>query len=128
MFGGGSGYAGQKKLLYEQAPKAKDFTQKKGSRYRKLTEAERSVNRYKSKIRSRVEHVFGVMKCQFGFTKVRYRGLDKNAQCVFTKCALVNLVLAKKTLLATYYLGSSKRYCALLKKRSDEFLISLNTC
>jgi len=97
---GDSAYAGQKKLLYEQAPNAKDFTQKKGSRYRKLTEAEQSANRYKSKIRSRVEHVFGVMKRQFGFTKVRYRGLDKNAQCVFTKCALVNLVLAKKQLLA----------------------------
>jgi IS5 family transposase len=97
---GDSAYAGQKKLLYERAPDTKDFTQKKGSRYRKLTEAERSANRYKSKIRARVEHVFGVMKRQFGFTKVRYRGLDKNAQCVFTKCALVNLVLAKKTLLA----------------------------
>jgi IS5 family transposase len=97
---GDSAYAGQKKLLYERAPQAKDFTQKKGSRYRKLTEAEQSANRYKSKIRSRVEHVFGVMKRQFGFTKVRYRGLDKNAQCVFTKCALINLVLAKKTLLA----------------------------
>jgi IS5 family transposase len=97
---GDSAYAGQKKLLYEQAPNAKDFTQKKGSRYRKLTEAEQSANRYKSKIRSRVEHVFGVMKRQFGFTKVRYRGLEKNAQCVFTKCALVNLVLAKKKLLA----------------------------
>jgi IS5 family transposase len=97
---GDSAYAGQKRLLYEQAPNAKDFTQKKGSRYRQLTKAEQSANRYKSKIRSRVEHVFGVMKRQFGFTKVRYRGLDKNAQCVFTKCALVNLVLAKKTLLA----------------------------
>ncbi len=97
---GDSAYAGQKKLLYEQAPNAKDFTQKKGNRYRKLTEAEQSANRYKSKIRSRVEHVFGVMKRQFGFTKVRYRGLDRNAQCVFTKCALVNLVLAKKRLLA----------------------------
>jgi len=97
---GDSAYAGQKKRLYEKAPQAKDFTQKKGSRYRKLTEAEQSANRYKSKIRSRVEHVFGVMKRQFGFTKVRYRGLDKNAQCVFTKCALINLVLAKKRLLA----------------------------
>ena len=97
---GDSAYAGQKKLLYEQAPNAKDFTQKKGSRYRQLTQTEQSANRYKSKIRSRVEHVFGVMKRQFGFTKVRYRGLDKNAQCVFTKCALVNLVLAKKKLLA----------------------------
>jgi len=97
---GDSAYAGQKKLLYERAPQAKDFTQKKGSRYRKLTKVEQSANRYKSKIRSRVEHVFGVMKRQFGFTKVRYRGLDKNAQCVFTKCALINLVLAKKQLLA----------------------------
>jgi IS5 family transposase len=97
---GDSAYTGQKKLLYERAPQTKDFTQKKGNRYRKLTEAERSANRYKSKVRSRVEHVFGVMKRQFGFTKVRYRGLDKNAQCVLTKCALVNLVLAKKTLLA----------------------------
>ncbi len=81
------------------APQAKDFTQNKGSRYRRLTEAEQSANRYKPKIRSRVEHVFGVMKRQFGFTKVRYRGLDKNAHCVFTKCALVNLVLAKKHLM-----------------------------
>lgn len=97
---GDSAYAGQKEILDEHAPQAKDFTQKKGSRYRQLTEAEESANRYKSKTRSRVEHVFGVMKRQFGFTKVRYRGLDKNAHCVFTKCALVNLVLAKKHLLA----------------------------
>lgn len=97
---GDSAYAGQKKQLYEQASNARDFTQKKGSRHRQLTEAEASANRYKSKVRSRVEHVFGVMKRQFGFTKVRYRGLDKNSQCVFTKCALVNLVLAKKHLLA----------------------------
>ena len=97
---GDSAYAGQKKLLYEAAPNAKDFTQKKGCRNRQLTEAEKSANRYKSKVRSRVEHVFGVMKRQFGFTKVRYRGLDKNANCVFTKCALVNLVLVKKQLLA----------------------------
>ncbi|MDJ0807522.1 MAG: IS5 family transposase [Gammaproteobacteria bacterium] len=97
---GDSAYAGHKASLRDHAPNAKDFTQKKGSRYRRLTEAEQSANRYKSKTRSRVEHVFGVMKRQFGFTKVRYRGLDKNAHCVFTKCALVNLVLAKKQLLA----------------------------
>ena len=97
---GDSAYAGQKETLNEHAPQAKDFTQKKASRYRSLTEAERSANRHKSKTRSRVEHVFGVMKRRFGFTKVRYRGLDKNAHCVFTKCALVNLVLAKKHLLA----------------------------
>jgi IS5 family transposase len=97
---GDSAYAGQKETLNEHVPQAKDFTQKKASRYRQLTEAERSANRHKSKTRARVEHVFGVMKRRFGFTKVRYRGLDKNAHCVFTKCALVNLVLAKTHLLA----------------------------
>lgn len=97
---GDSAYAGQKQTLNEHAPRAKDFTQKKASRCRQLTKAERSANRHKSKTRARVEHVFGVMKRQFGFNKVRYRGLDRNAHCVFTKCALVNLVLAKKHLLA----------------------------
>ena len=97
---GDSAYSGQTKVIREQAPMAKDFTQKKGSRYRKLTEADRARNRTKSRVRAKVEHVFGVMKGQFGYTKVRYKGLDKNAQAVFTKCALVNLVMAKKQLLA----------------------------
>jgi len=73
-----SAYAGQKDKLNKRAPRAQDFTQKKGSRYRQMTEVEQSANRYKSKTCSRVEHVFGVMKRQFGFTKVRYRGLDPN--------------------------------------------------
>jgi len=97
---GDSAYAGQADIIKVVAPAAKDFTQKKSSRNKHLTTDERSANRQKSKIRSRVEHVFGIMKRQFGFNKVRYRGLDKNAQCVFTKCALINLVLAKPNLLA----------------------------
>lgn len=97
---GDSAYAGQTELIKQCSPEAKDFTNKKGSRYKKLTERDRQINRQKSKVRARVEHVFGVMKRQFGFTKVRYKGLDKNAHAVFTKCALVNLVLAKKKLLA----------------------------
>jgi len=97
---GDSAYAGQKETLQSHAPDARDFTQKKGSRNRQLTAEERAANSFKSKIRARVEHVFGVMKGQFGYRKVRYRGLDKNAHAVFTKCALVNLVLAKRHLLA----------------------------
>jgi IS5 family transposase len=61
--------------------------------------AERGRNRNKSRVRAKVEHVFGVMKGQFGFTKVRYRGLAKNAHYLFISCALVNLVMAKKALL-----------------------------
>lgn len=98
---GDSAYAGQQQVLEQYAPRADDLTNRKGSRHRKLTDAERAANRVKSKTRCRVEHVFGIMKGRFGFTKVRYRGLAKNTHCVYTKCALVNLVLAKRHLLAT---------------------------
>jgi IS5 family transposase len=40
--------------------------------------------------------VFHVLKRQFGFAKVRYRGLMKNANRVFTALALVNLVMAQR--------------------------------
>ena len=97
---GDSAYTGQKAVLKECAPAAKDFTQKKSYRNRKLTEQEKSANRQKSKTRSRVEHIFGIMKRQFGYNKVRYRGLAKNAHSLYVKCALINLVVAKRKLLA----------------------------
>lgn len=96
---GDSAYTGQKEAIADKAPRAKDFTQAKGSRHRKLTEDERSRNRNKSRVRAKVEHQFGIIKRQFGFTKVRYRGLDKNAHRLFVACALSNLVMAKKPLL-----------------------------
>jgi len=96
---GDSAYAGQGDAITASAPEARDFTNKKGSRYVTLSEADRSRNRNKSKVRAKVEHLFGVMKCRFGFTKVRYKGLEKNAHHLFVSCALVNLVMAKKVLL-----------------------------
>ena len=45
--------------------------------------------------------VLQVMKLKFGFVKVRYRGLKKNAQRLFVTCALVNLFVSRKKLLAT---------------------------
>jgi len=96
---GDSAYSGQKQAITDYAPRARDFTQAKGSRNRKLTEVERSRNRNKSRVRAKVEHQFGIIKRQFGFSKVRYRGLDKNAHRLFVACALSNLVIAKKTLL-----------------------------
>jgi IS5 family transposase len=96
---GDSAYSGQKQAITDHAPRARDFTQAKGSGNRKLTEAERARNRNKSRVRAKVEHQFGIIKRQFGFSKVRYRGLDKNAHRLFVACALSNLVIAKKTLL-----------------------------
>ncbi|KJK26042.1 hypothetical protein UB46_01820 [Burkholderiaceae bacterium 16] len=56
---------------------------------------QRGKNRNKSKIRARVEHVFAVVKRLWGFTKVRYRGLKKNAGRAFTALALANLYLSR---------------------------------
>ena len=62
----------------------------------------REANRVHSKTRSRVEHVFQVLKLRFGFAKVCYRGLAKNTNRLFASCALVNLVTAQKQLLAVH--------------------------
>jgi transposase, IS5 family len=43
-----------------------------------LPEWKREINHRLSQLRARVEHPFRVIKRQFGFTKVRYRGLAKN--------------------------------------------------
>jgi len=83
----------------QHAPKAKDFTNKKGCRSRPLTDEDRGKNRTKSKVRAKVEHPFLVFKRVFGFSKVRYRGLDKNANRVFVVCGLINLYMARKLLL-----------------------------
>jgi len=60
-----------------------------------VADLERIVNRIKSKVRSRVEHVFAVVKRQFGFAKVRYRGLAKNATRAFVALGLANIYLAR---------------------------------
>lgn len=51
------------------------------------------------KVRSKVEHPFRVVKRQFGYTKVRYRGLAKNAGQLNVLFALSNLWMARKRLL-----------------------------
>lgn len=96
---GDSAYSGQEAVLREHAPKAKDFTQKKGCRHQALTVEERSSNRNKSRVRAKVEHPFLILKRIFGFVKVRYRGLMKNANRLFVACGLTNLYLARRQLL-----------------------------
>jgi len=53
----------------------------------------------KSSVRAKVEHPFRVVKRQFGYTKVRYRGLVKNTAQVLTLFALGNLWMARGKLM-----------------------------
>jgi transposase, IS5 family len=64
-----------------------------------LTPLQRRLNRLRSATRARGEHAFRVVKCLWGFTKVRYRGLAKNTARLFTAFALANLYMLRRRLL-----------------------------
>jgi IS5 family transposase len=96
---GDQAYRGQADLIRAQAPNALDFTDQRYRHRGVVDEAERARNRTKSKVRSKVEHAFHVIKRVFGFVMVRYRGLDKNAHRLFVTCALANLFVARRHLL-----------------------------
>ena len=92
---GDSAYASQKALIASKGPRAKDFTNQRTRRAGEVDEVQRAKNRNKSRVRARVEHVFAVVKRLWGFTKVRYRGLQKNATRAFTALALANIYLCR---------------------------------
>ena len=96
---GDQAYRGQAAVIREHAPAAKDFTHRRYRHRGVVDEAEKARNRTKSKVRAKVEHSIGVIKRVFGFAKVRYRGLVKNAHRLFVTCALANLFIARHRLL-----------------------------
>lgn len=93
-FYGDCAYRGkaQRERLKEIAPNAKDFTNKRAYRNAPLTEADKVTNRSKSSIRAKVEHPFLILKRLWGFAKVRYRGLAKNANRAFAMLAAINIL------------------------------------
>ena len=61
----------------------------------------------KASIRAKVEHPFHVLKNLFKHRKTRYRGLAKNEAQLFSLFGLVNLMLARKRLMALDAQGTS---------------------
>nr|WP_295769266.1 IS5 family transposase [Rhodoferax sp.] len=57
------------------------------------------AEKLKAGIRAKVEHPFRVIKRQFGFVKVRYRGLKKNTAQIITLFALSNLWMVRAKLM-----------------------------
>jgi transposase, IS5 family len=90
---------GGRRLLWQHAPKAQDFTNRRYRHRGVVDEVERAKNRTKSRVRARVEHSIGIIKRVFGFAKVRYRGLKKNIHRLLVTCALANLFMARRRLL-----------------------------
>lgn len=52
--------------------------------------------REKSSIRSKVEHIFGIIKARFAYRKTRYKGLKKQEAKITMLCSLANLVIAQR--------------------------------
>ena len=71
----------------------------KGTRGRHLSSSQEKKNRKKSSVRSKVEFPFQVIKCQWNYRKVRYRGLFKNSMNLYALFALANLFKARKKLM-----------------------------
>ena len=104
---GDSGYTGLDKredmqgkgdLGYLIAAKPSVLKQIKRKSGQKLA---RELEHAKASLRAKVEHPFRVIKRQFGYTKVRYRGLVKNTAQVLTLFALSNLWMVRRPLLIT---------------------------
>jgi IS5 family transposase len=102
---GDAGYQG-----IEKRPDAKDdviwhIAMKPGKR-KKLSKDKASdvlvnqLEQLKAGIRAKVEHPFRVVKQQFGFAKVRYKGLKKNTAQLLTLFALSNLWMVRAKLTA----------------------------
>ena len=92
---GDKGYASDEKKRAAKAAGVLWAVKEKAKPGRDLTQRQRARNRRFGKVRAKVEHVFRVLKCQFGYRKVRYRGIAKNGAQVFALLALANLYLAR---------------------------------
>lgn len=57
-----------------------------------LAEAEKA----KASVRAKVEHVFFYIKQMFGYSKVRYRGLEKNENRLYVLAGFTNLLRAER--------------------------------
>ena len=95
---GDKGYASGAKKRAAEAAGVLWAVKEKAKPGGRLTARQRARNHRFGKVRAKVEHVFRVVKCQFGYRKVRYRGIAKNGAQVFSLLALANLYLTRRTL------------------------------
>jgi len=64
-----------------------------------MSASQKKRNRQNSSVRARVEHCFRVIKCQFGYKKTRYKGLEKNRVQILSLLSLTNLYLQRRHLI-----------------------------
>ncbi|MDI4043193.1 IS5 family transposase, partial [Pseudomonas aeruginosa] len=106
LVSGDAGYTGVEKraehagrpVIWQIAARRSTYQQL--SKRSPLYKAKRKIEKAKAQVRAKVEHPFRVIKRQFGYTKVRFRGLAKNTAQLITLFALSNLWMVRRHLLA----------------------------
>lgn len=73
----------------------------RAKRNRTLSNSQHKRNKKLSSIRSKVEHPFQVIKCLWGYTKARYRGIKKNTGQLLMLFGLCNIFRARRVLMVT---------------------------
>ena len=68
---------------------------------KKLSASQNKRNKKHASVRAKVDHAFRIIKCQFGYRKTRYRGIEKNGAQLFSLMALANLYKVRRELLVT---------------------------
>jgi IS5 family transposase len=95
---GDKAYASEEKKKEYEARGVKWYVNRKANRGHQLTQEDVECNHKQSQIRAKGEHAFLVVKHLWRYTKVRYKGLYKNAVQVFSLFALANLYLVRHDL------------------------------
>ena len=91
---GDSAYTSEDFLTELEERKLRDRLNRKGCRNKALTEKQKQGNRSKSRIRCRVEHVFGAMKQRCGSVLVKTIGLARAKTKIALYCLTCNMTRA----------------------------------
>ena len=99
------GYTGAEKRVKPKHGRAWFIAVKRGEvkaiADRELRDLHEQIEHLKTSVRAKVEHPFRVLKCRFGYRKVRYKGHWPRTLRRFILFALTNLWMARPRLLAT---------------------------
>lgn len=93
-----AGYLGVDKREEFEGCEVEWFIAERPGKRKRLTGVAAEFEKIKAQVRAKVEHPFRRVKQQFGYSKVRYRGLAKNTNRLHVLAALTNLLTCRDCL------------------------------
>lgn len=97
---GDAGYQGIEKRSEAESVKVNWLIAERPGKRKKLSGAAEQLESIKASVRAKVEHPFRIIKQQFGYSKIRYRGIEKNKNRLYLLAGFANLLRCKRYLTA----------------------------